>query len=203
MVNLFHRFSLRLRLYIIYNFINYFLLAVLSQKEKPWTAIEKKPHTKKRIKPVRVLTLVFLCSFDCIGSSNFIDLNTGYSLSIDYENKRYRIHDESSHLKFCADDSKYICMQSIHINYAIPKARPLPKTWAFEGKTYCYVEVLNFKLSDEQVEEAYLVARSENGSCKSLSGKEPRFIYGDKTGLIYFDSFSSSGFQRRFIREEY
>jgi hypothetical protein len=152
---------------------------------------------------VRILTLVFLISFECIGSSNFIDLNTGYSLSIDYEKSRYRIHDESSLAEFCARDSEYICMKSIHVNYALPKARPLPKTWAFEGKTYCYVEVLYFKHSDEQVEEAYLVAKSENGSCKALSGKEPRFIYGDKTGLFYFDSFSSSGFQRRFIREHY
>ena len=54
MVNLFRRFNLRLRLYIIYNFINYFLLAVLSQKEKPWTAIEKKPHATFRIEVVWV-----------------------------------------------------------------------------------------------------------------------------------------------------
>jgi hypothetical protein len=149
---------------------------------------------------MRILILLVLLSFECIGSSDFVDLNTGYSLTIDSENKRYRIHDQSSLIEFCADDSKYICMKSIHITFAIPKARPLPNNWEFAGITYCRVEILDFKLSDGQVDEAYLVAKSENGLCNELSGKEPRFIYGTKTGLIYIDSFSSSGFQRRFIK---
>jgi len=149
---------------------------------------------------MRILMLLVLLSFECICSSDFVDLNTGYSLTIDSENKHYRIHDQSSPAELCGDDSKYICMKSIHINFAIPKARPLPDKWAFAGTTYCRVEILDFKLSDGQVDEAYLVAKSENGLCNELSGKEPRFIYGTKTGLIYIDSFSSSGFQRRFIR---
>lgn len=149
---------------------------------------------------MRIIILLVLLSFECIGSTKFVDLNTGYSLSINYDDKNYRIHDQRLPAEFCGDDSKYICMKSIHINFAIPKARPLPDKWAFGVTTYCRVEILDFKLSDGQVDEAYLVAKSENGLCNELSGKEPRFIYGTKAGLIYIDSFSSSGFQRRFIR---
>jgi len=94
---------------------------------------------------------LFFLSFNCLGSSNFIDLNTGYSLTIDSESKRYRMIDEQAPAEFCPDDSAYICMQSIHINYAIPKRRSLPKSWEFSGKTYCRVDIFDYKLSDKQV----------------------------------------------------
>lgn len=149
---------------------------------------------------MRILLWLALLSFKCMGAEIFVDLNTGYTLSINKNDGTYRIHDQVGPAEFCTDESKYICMKSIHVNFAVPRTQPMPDKWEFNGLTYCYIEVLDYVISNGEVDEAHLIAISENGLCDGLSGNEPRFLYGNKTGLLYIDSFSSSGYQRRFIR---
>jgi hypothetical protein len=148
---------------------------------------------------MRILFLLILLSFKCAGATKFVDLNSGYTLSINYNDGTYRIHDQKGPAEFCTDDSNYICMKSIHVNFAVPKVQPMPNKWEVEGIAYCFVEILDYMIGDDEIDEAYLIAAPENGLCESLSGSEPRFLYGKKSGLIYIDSFSHSGYQRRFI----
>lgn len=151
------------------------------------------------IKLVRILLWLALLSFECIGATKFIDLSTGYTLSINQNAGTYTIHDQKIPAEFCADNSKYICMKSIHVNFAIPKKKLMPDKWEFDGVTYCYIDIFDYEISNNEVDDAYLVAISANRLCDDLSGKKPRFLYGKKAGFIYIDSFSLSGYQRRFI----
>lgn len=148
---------------------------------------------------MRILLWLVLFSFECFGATKFVDLNTGYTLNINQKAGTYTIHDQKAPAEFCGNDSKYICMKSIHVNFAIPKEGVMPDKWELNGVAYCYIDVFDYKISDDEIDEAHLVAISENGICHELSGKEPRFLYSKRQGLIYIDSFSSDGYQRRFV----
>jgi hypothetical protein len=148
---------------------------------------------------MRTLLWLTLFSFECFSATKFVDLNTGYTLNLNLKASTYTIHDQKIPAEFCGDDSTYVCMKSIHVNFAIPKKPLMPDEWEFDGITYCYIDNFDYISSNEEVDEAYLVAISANGLCNGLSGKELRFLYGKKVGLIYIDSFSTDGYQRRFM----
>lgn len=148
---------------------------------------------------MRYLLWLIIFSFECVSETRFVDLNTGYMLRLNPKAGTYTIHDQKAPADFCGDESEYVCMKSIHINFAIPKKQSMQDKWELNGLTYCYIDVFDYEISSGWFDEVYLVAISQDGLCNDLSGKEARFLYGRKVGLIYIDSFSLTGYQRRFV----